>query len=181
MLTHYKLPLLCHTGVEKSLPVLDARVADPALLEPALKRGVTVIAAHCGTKSSFDEPDYLSTFVRMAKDYENCYGDTAALNLPTRSYAWDTVLNDPVVRGKLVHGSDWPIPAFPPISQLPWSEAFSLFWDANWMRRDVRIKQRLGLGEDYWRRGATLLRMTSKAREIQADPALRATGSPRSA
>jgi predicted TIM-barrel fold metal-dependent hydrolase len=174
-LAHYKLPLLCHTGGEKSLPVLDARVADPALLEPALERGVTVIAAHCGTRSGRDDPDYLPTFVRMAREYENLYGDTAALNLPTRSYAWDTLLNDPVVRGRLVHGSDWPIPAFPPVSQLAWGEAVSLFRDANWMRRDVRIKQKLGLGDDYWHRGATLLRMPSPSTAVRPGPAPHAT------
>jgi predicted TIM-barrel fold metal-dependent hydrolase len=173
-LAHYKLPLLSHTGGEKSLPMLNARVADPALLEPALKRGVTVIAAHCGTRSSGNDPDYVPTFMRMARKYENFYGDTAALNLPTRSYAWESLLKDPVVRKKLVHGSDWPIPAFPPVSQLGWSESFPLFWDGNWMRRDVRIKQHLGLGPDYWHRAATLLRMPPAAGAIPADPALQA-------
>jgi len=181
VLAHHKLPLLCHTGGEKSLPVLDAGVADPALLEPALERGVTVIAAHCGTRSSGNEPDYVPTFVRMAKEYEHCYGDTAALNLPTRSYAWDTLLNDPAVHAKLVHGSDWPIPAFPPVTQLAWSDTVRLFWDANWMRRDVHIKQRLGLGEDYWRRAATILRMPSTPQGTPTDPGPRATGSPRNA
>src|SRR5438874_13119055 len=36
-LAHYKLPLLSHTGGEKSLPNLNTAVADPRLLEPALK------------------------------------------------------------------------------------------------------------------------------------------------
>lgn len=175
VLAHYKLPLLCHTGGERSLPTLDRTVADPALLEPALKRGVTVIAAHCGTRSGRQDVDYLPTFVRMAHQYENLYGDTAALNLPTRSYAWETILSDPVVRAKLVHGSDWPIPAFPPVSQLAWADAFSLFWDANWMRRDVLIKQKLGLGDDYWRLGATLLRKPGPSPATPAGPAPAAT------
>ena len=63
-LAHHKLPLLSHTGGEKSLPVRDLSVADPRLLVPALKRGVTVIAAHCGTRSAPGEPDYLPQFVR---------------------------------------------------------------------------------------------------------------------
>ena len=91
-------------------------------------------------------------FMRLAREYENCYGDTAALNLPDALVRVADVLNDPVVRGKLVHGSDWPIPAFPPVSQLGWGGFLPLFWDSNWMRRDVRIKQRLGLGPDYWHR-----------------------------
>jgi len=86
------------------------------------------------------------------------------------------VLNDPVVRNKLVHGSDWPIPAIPPASQLGWRSAFELFWDANWMRRDVRIKQRLGLGPDYWNRAVTLLRLEPTASvTIPADLAPQST------
>src|SRR5205823_1395241 len=37
MLAHHRVPLLCHTGGEKSLPNLNTDVADPMLLEPALK------------------------------------------------------------------------------------------------------------------------------------------------
>ncbi|HEX4797514.1 MAG TPA: amidohydrolase family protein, partial [Humisphaera sp.] len=112
-LAHYKLPLLSHTGGEKSLPVRNLAVADPKLLVPALERGVTVIAAHCGTRSALREVDFVPDFVRMAEQYENLFGDTAALNLPTRSYAWPTILKNPTIRKKLVHGSDWPIPPFP--------------------------------------------------------------------
>ena len=158
-LAHYKLPLLSHTGGEKSLPTLNPHVADPLLLVPALRRGVTVIAAHCGTRSSRNETDFLPHFCQLAREYENCYGDTAALNLPTRSYAYPTLLSDPHLRAKLVHGSDWPIPAIPPISQLHIADALSMLREKNWMRRDVLIKQRLGLGPDYWHRAATLLRL----------------------
>src|SRR4029077_198512 len=58
ILAHHKVPLLSHTGGEKSLPTLDTSVADPMRLEPALKRGVTVIGAHCGTRSAPDETDF---------------------------------------------------------------------------------------------------------------------------
>lgn len=67
-LAHHKLPLLSHTGGERSLPTLNASVADPMLLVPALKRGVTVIAAHCGTKSSPQETDYVPQFMRLPAD-----------------------------------------------------------------------------------------------------------------
>src|SRR3954447_20092509 len=39
-LAHHKVPLLSHTGGETSLPNRNTAVADPMLLEPALKRGV---------------------------------------------------------------------------------------------------------------------------------------------
>lgn len=158
-LAHFRLPLLCHTGGEQSLPVLDRSVADPALLVPALERGVTVIAAHCGTRGHYFETDYLPTFVRLAHRYENLYGDTAALNLPTRSYSYSTLLKDEVVRRKLVHGSDWPIMPIPPC-RIGWREALRLLRrERNWMRRDVLVKQKLGFEDAYWHRGATLLRL----------------------
>src|SRR2546430_41214 len=56
-LAHHRIPLLCHTGGEVSLPNLNKEYADPALLVPALRRGVTVIAAHCGTRAKLTDTD----------------------------------------------------------------------------------------------------------------------------
>jgi len=160
-LAHYKLPLLSHTGGEKSLPYLNAAAADPALLEPALQRGVTVIAAHCGTKSSPRETDYLPTFTRMALQHEHFYGDTAGLNLPNRWYAWKTLLANPALKAKLLHGSDWPILSLPPVGRLG-IQSLGLLRDGNWMRRDVEIKKRLGLDEQYWQRAGSVLRIENE-------------------
>ncbi|HWE03654.1 MAG TPA: amidohydrolase family protein [Tepidisphaeraceae bacterium] len=161
-LAHHKLPLLSHTGGEKTLPSLDMSVADPNLLLPAIERGVTVIAAHCGTRSGASDIDFLPAFVRLATDHEHFYGDTSALNLPTRSYAWKTLLADPTLRSKIVHGSDWPIPAFPPVSSLGIG-SLGLLSIGNWMRRDVAIKERLGLDDDYWHRAAKVLGIENAA------------------
>jgi predicted TIM-barrel fold metal-dependent hydrolase len=158
-LAHHKLVLLSHTGGEKSLPVLDKTVGDPMLLEPALKRGVTIIAAHCGTRSGGTDPDYLPQFLRLAREYEHFYGDTSALNLPTRSYAYKHVLADKVVREKLVHGSDWPILPVPPLRQVGADGFFAGWRERNWMRRDILIKERIGFDDAYWRRAATVLRL----------------------
>jgi predicted TIM-barrel fold metal-dependent hydrolase len=170
VLAHHKIPLLCHTGGERSLPCLNFAYADPVLLLPALRRGVTVIAAHCGTRSTRGETDFLPTFLRMARDHENLYGDTAGLNLPTRSYAYAELLADKQVLGKLVHGSDWPIPSFPPARHLGWRNVFDLMHDKNWLRRDVVTKQRLGLDSGYWERAGKLLRLPSRP-AVAAGPA----------
>ncbi len=161
-LAHHGIPLLCHTGGEKSLPQMDMKLADPMLLVPALERGVTVIAAHCGTRSWPGEPDYLGEFLDLVRRYENCYGDTAALNLPMRSHAYPAILNDPDARGKMIHGSDWPILPLPPISQLGTPASLELLLEPNWLRRDVLIKRRLGFDDAYWHRAATILRMPEK-------------------
>jgi uncharacterized protein len=157
-LAHFKLPLLSHTGGEKSLPNLDMSVADPALLLPALQRGVTVIMAHCGTRSAPGETDFVESFMRLAREHEHCYGDTSALSLPTRWHAYRMTLRDRIVRQKLVHGSDWPIPAIPPFLQLGLSKSMAAMRERNWMRRDVRIKELLGFDDAYWHRAGKLLR-----------------------
>ena len=159
-LAHHKLPLLCHTGGELSLPRFDDDLADPMLLEEALRRGVTVIMAHCGTRSSPTNRDYLPQFLRLARQYEKCYGDTSALDLPSRWYAYDRILTDRVVREKLVHGSDWPIVAIPPFGRIDVGTSIRLMRDPNWLRRDVRIKQELGFDDAYWERASKVLRLT---------------------
>ena len=155
-LAHYRLPLLSHTGGERTLPCLDLSVADPMLLLPAIERGVTVIAAHCGTRSMYGEQDFLPQFCRLALKHENFFGDTSALNVPTRSYAWRTLLRSRPLQQKIVHGSDWAVPSFPPISQLGLG-GLRLLREDNWMQRDVLIKERLGLDDDYWHRAAKVL------------------------
>jgi predicted TIM-barrel fold metal-dependent hydrolase len=157
------IPLLSHTGWERTLPTANDRVADPALLRPALERGVTVIMAHCGTKSFYGESCHVDSFMRMAREFEHCYGDTSALNLPTRSYGWRRILADDVVRAKLVHGSDWPILPLPPVRHTGVVGALSLLRERNWMRRDALVKQRLGLEADYWGRAAQVLRVRTPA------------------
>jgi predicted TIM-barrel fold metal-dependent hydrolase len=170
ILAHHSVPLLCHTGGEKSLPNIDTTVADPMLLEPALKRGVTVIAAHCGTRSAPGETDFLPNWIRLARDYEHFYGDTAALNLPTRCYAYRELLEDDELRRKLIHGSDWPILPVPPLG-VGLGEWFAMMSDDNWLRRDVLIKRHLGFDRDYWLRAEKVLAVPSPAGDACKTPA----------
>jgi predicted TIM-barrel fold metal-dependent hydrolase len=157
-LAHHKLPLLCHTGVEHALPNHDPTTADPMLLRPALERGVTVIMAHCGSRLWPWETNYTENFIRLANEFEHCYGDTSALNVPGRWYALTRALVDPVARTKLVHGSDWPILPIGSPWMLGWGGAREMMAERDWLRRDVRIKQRIpGLDDAYWSRAARVL------------------------
>ena len=152
-LAHHGLPLLSHTGGERSLIRVNDAWADPRLLEPALRRGVTVIAAHCGTRSTMTETDFFDDFRRMVQQYENLYGDTAALNLPARWHALRELAGDPVLRSRVVHGSDWPIPPIPPPA------GWGLLRERNWLRRDVLVKRRLGFDDDDFERASRVLRL----------------------
>lgn len=152
------VPLLSHTGWEHTLPRLLPAAADPALLVPALDRGVTVIAAHCGSGPAPGGPDYLDTFIRLTHEHERLYGDTAGLSLPNRWYAFERLLADPVARTRLVHGSDWPVPAFPDPRRVKLRETRALLREKNQLRRDVLVKRAMGLDDaDYWHRAARVL------------------------
>lgn len=158
-LAHHRLPLLSHTGGEKTLPNINVEVASPALLEEAARRGVTIIAAHCGTRSAPGENDYVDVFAKMAREHEHFYGDTSALSIPTRSHAYKTLFEDQEVMKKVIHGSDWSIIPVPPVFRLGLAATADLLQEPNWLRRDILIKQRLGFDEDYWNRAAKVLRL----------------------
>jgi len=158
-LAHHGVPLLCHTGGEQALMRYNKPSRDPAKLHEALRRGVKVIMAHCGSHGMWGETDYFDSFARMAKDYEHCYGDTAALCLPTKSYALLKAMDDALLRKKLVHGSDWPILCVPPLRRLGLRQSLRLWQVKNWMQRDVLVKRALGLDDAYWHRAAGILRL----------------------
>jgi uncharacterized protein len=73
------LPLLAHTGGEHTVPIVNPAFADPKLLRFPLECGVTVIAAHCATKSGAFDPDYFDDWVAMLREFPNLYGDISAM------------------------------------------------------------------------------------------------------
>src|SRR5215204_4269041 len=78
------LPLLAHTGGEHTVDVIEPAYSDPRGLIGPLEAGVTVIAAHCATKSGFRDPDYFDVLAEMLQKYPNLYADTSAWNVPLR-------------------------------------------------------------------------------------------------
>src|SRR3954471_18917755 len=92
------LILLAHTGSERTMPVLDHRLADPRMLTRALEIGVTCIAAHCGTGTIALDPDYFEVFVEMTRRFPRLYGDNSALacaNFRARPTAIRRMTTDP--------------------------------------------------------------------------------------
>ena len=71
LLAKHKVPLLSHTGGEHTLKAFPDSLSDPRRLVPALDRGVTVIAAHCGTSLFLHEKSYFRVWQEMALRHEN--------------------------------------------------------------------------------------------------------------
>ena len=156
-----RIPLLAHTGGEHTVPVVNAALADPKLLRFPLQFGVTVIAAHCGTKSGVFDKDYFAGWVTMLREFPNLYGDISALVSPNRCGHLRDCL-DPEILPRIIHGSDFPVPV---LGHRLWLQG-ALDWRSfhrvqnlnNPLERDWRFKEALGFAEDTLTRAADLLR-----------------------
>ena len=105
--------VLVHTGHEHSAPVLDKLLASPDRLRPLLDQGCTVVACHAGTGWPSDNPDQLPEFLALLKRYPRLWGDTAVLGTPGRVRDFARLLENPLAKSRLLHGSDFPFPAAP--------------------------------------------------------------------
>ncbi|MEI6567203.1 MAG: amidohydrolase family protein [Verrucomicrobiota bacterium] len=160
------IPLLAHTGGEHTVPVVRADYADPRRLVLPLECGVTVIAAHSGTKSGLFDPDYFGTFVEMTGKYQNFYGDISAFSIPIRGRRIRECLKDPLV-SRLVHGSDFPVPVYGHWLWLRRLVGWSTFrtWQKSWnvMERDYQLKRAMGFPEEVFTRVSGLLPRHNRA------------------
>ncbi len=159
------LPLLAHTGSERTMPVMDAKLASPRVLTRPLEIGVTCIAAHCGTGMMLLDPDYLDVFAEMTERFPRLYGDNsalAALNFRLRPSALRR-LTDGLLAERILHGSDLPVPSSGLLAwaggMLSWSEHRAATRVANPLERDARLKRALGFDEATFKRAGSVLRM----------------------
>ncbi len=143
-----KMIVLVHTGHEHSAPVVDVRLADPQKLALALAEGCTVVACHCGSGWWRDRPDMLPDFLRMLRQHENLWGDTSILGSAGRVRDFHRLLGDREAPARLLHGSDFPFPAFPLVfaGAVGVQKAIRLQRMPNLMRQDLALKDALGIG-----------------------------------
>ena len=156
-----KLPLLAHTGGEHTVPVINAAYSDPRVLTLPLQCGVTVIAAHCATKSGLFDPEYFHVFCDMTREYPNLYGDTSAFNVPFRGRHAGKCVRESF-HDRLLHGSDFPVPVF---GHWAWMRGFLRWTDfrrceriANVLEKDYQLKRAVGFSEEHFTRVNRLLR-----------------------
>ncbi|MBV8353052.1 MAG: amidohydrolase family protein [Verrucomicrobia bacterium] len=100
------LPLLAHTGGEFFVRSCRNDLKSPGCLRLPLECGVTVIAAHCSTRALPWDGDYFEEFLQMRKDFQNFYGDLAALSHITHLKSLERLREEPE---RLLHGTDYPV------------------------------------------------------------------------
>jgi len=159
-----RLPLLAHTGGEHTVPVICKAYADPRTLTLPLECGVTVIAAHCATKSGLTDPEYFHVFWDMTRRYPNLYGDTSAFNVPLRGRHVRECIAEPL-QCRLLHGSDFPVPIF---GHWAWLRRFITAKDfrrcervRNVLEKDYQLKRAMGFSGEHFTRVTRLLRLES--------------------
>ena len=158
------LPLLAHTGSERTMPVLDAKLASPRMLTRALEIGVTCIAAHAGTGMILLDPDYFDDFADMLAKFPNLYGDNSALaglSFRLRPSALKRLVS-PEMQGRILHGSDLPVPSSGWLTwafgMLPWQKLSESRQVENPIERDHMLKRMLGFGEESFTIASKILR-----------------------
>jgi predicted TIM-barrel fold metal-dependent hydrolase len=114
--------LLTHAGEEKAVAVKDAQaLGNPLKLRRPLDLGVTVIVAHCaslGRNADLDHPGRVARnfdlFLRLLEDPKyrgRLFGDLSAITQINRLPApLQTLLARPDLDGRLLNGSDYPLP-----------------------------------------------------------------------
>ncbi len=157
-----KLPLLAHTGGEHTVPVVNAALADPKRLRLPLECGVTVIAAHCATKSGPFDHDYFDDWIALLREFPNFYGDISAMvSLNRCGHLRDCLGAE--LSDRVLHGSDFPVPV---LGQRLWWQGWITRYDyrriraiENAIERDWQFKKALGFPEETRTRAANLLRL----------------------
>lgn len=156
------LKLCCHTGPERALPGSRPEFADPARLELPLSEGLTVIAAHAGTDTWMDSLPYFDNMNRLMERHEGLYADTSAVAQVFRWKWVERVGAGQLVRSRLLHGSDFPVP----VTTLPWGVlGLQSWWRIRGMgsafARDLAVKDVAGYGRESAERAARVLGIAS--------------------
>ncbi|MBA3881859.1 MAG: amidohydrolase family protein [Chthoniobacterales bacterium] len=163
-----RLPLLAHTGGEYTVPVVNSKLADPKLLRLPLECGVTVIAAHCATKSGLFDRDYFRAWVKMVAEFPNLYGDNSAMVSLNRCAHLKHCLRSDIVP-RVLHGSDFPVPV---LGHRLWMSGSlergnftTLQRIRNPLQRDWQFKRAVGFTEGSRTRVTDLLRLEENAKQ----------------
>ena len=159
-----KLPLLCHTGEEKSFSHADDQFGDPEKLRLPLSLGVTVIAAHIASSEKFHGERGPDRLARLMREFPNLYSDISALTDLNKPGCLKEALTKPEFSGRLVYGTDFPL--INTALDSPWywlrlslKQKLEIARTKNPWDRDVLLKHDLGVPTEIFARPAKMFRV----------------------
>ena len=156
------MPLLTHTGMEKSFSNAKNELADPKRLGLPLSLGVKVIAAHIATTGHSEGEYNFERILPMFAQYPNLCADISSLTQINKLPFMHEVLKQPILKGRLLYGTDWPLQFFPLVS--PWyhldlislRDAWKISNMDNQWDRDVALKKAMKVDESVFTVGSKL-------------------------
>jgi len=162
------IPLLTHTGMEKSFANARDELGDPLRLRLPLEQGVTVIAAHIATTGESDGQDNFERILPLFAEYPNLYVDISSLTQINKLDYLARALEVDGLTERMLYGTDWPLQFFPLISSwyhlnhIGVGDAWQVSGIANKWDQDVALKVAFGVPDDVFRRAAALLKIAPK-------------------
>ena len=158
-----KLPLLCHTGEEKSFSHADDSFGDPEKLRLPLSQGVTVIAAHIASSETFQGERGPDRLARLMREFPNLYSDISALTDLNKPGYLREALTKPEFAGRLVYGTDFPL--INTALNSPWywlrlslKQKLEIVRTKNPWDGDVMLKHDLGVPTEIFARPAKMFK-----------------------
>lgn len=158
------IPLLTHTGDERSFTRARNEYGDPQRLHLPLKMGVTVIAAHAASGGKNEGDDNMERLLPMFGAYPNLYADISSLTQINKVEYLPKLLAHRNIYERLLYGTDMPLPEtglsspFFHIFKLSPRELISLLRTGNPWDRDVMLKKALGVPEEIFTNSSRMFR-----------------------
>jgi hypothetical protein len=152
------LPLLTHSGKERSFSSAADAFCDPDKLRLPLRLGVKVIAAHIASTGTYAGERSSKRLARLMGQYPNLYADISSLTQLNKLRYMKEALTRKEFAGRLVYGTDFPLINTALVSPWYYSGRLTLRkcasiskeknpWDA-----DVELKQALGVPREVFAR-----------------------------
>lgn len=157
------LPLLSHTGQERTFLGARDELSDPQRLDLPLRVGVTVIAAHIAANGENEGEENFYRIMPLFRKYKNLYADISSLTQINRLGYLREALQVDFLKDRLVYGSDWPlqfqliVSPWYQMRHLPLTEMRYLSHVGNDFDRDVLLKKALGVPEGVFMRSSQLI------------------------
>lgn len=119
------IPIISHTGRESAVQGGDQSFGNPLKMRRALEAGVRVVLAHCASDGDDMDLDHgnrrvksFTLFERLmdASEYQSLvFGEISAITLINHAWVIRSILARPDWHGRLLNGSDYPLPGIFPL------------------------------------------------------------------
>lgn len=125
-----KLPLITHAGEEQAVVGFGEHLGNPMRLRRPLDAGVRVVVAHCASLGHAEEldakvksgqPSNFELFTQLMDEPRwraHLFGDISAVVQANRIDVIPTLLSRREWQGRLLNGSDYPLPGVVPLIDL---------------------------------------------------------------